>query len=72
MTPPLAQLAQEQREYVQAMLTRLGSLVDVSFRGVSDTGWDVYDVTFENGKIEWSFVLTADGSFSGMLIRPTL
>lgn len=72
MTPPLAQAAQEQREYIRADLTEKGSLLDVSFLGVNQQGWDVYDVTFENGKVEWSFVLAADGRFSGMLIRPTL
>jgi DNA-binding transcriptional MerR regulator len=72
MTPPLAQLAQEQREYIRADLAKRGALLDVSFLGVNQQGWDVYDVTFENGKVQWSFALTADGRFSGMLIRPAL
>ncbi len=72
MTPPLAQAAQEQREYIRAVLAQKGALLDISFRGVTQQGWDVYDVTFENGKVEWSFVLAADGRFSGMLIRPAL
>ena len=72
MTPPLAQLAQEQREYIRADLAKKGPLLGVSFLGVNQQGWDVYDVTFENGKVEWSFVLTADGRFSGMMIRSIL
>lgn len=72
MTPPLAQLAREQCSTIRADLSRMGSSQDVSFKSVSQHGWDVYDANFENGKVEWRFILTADGRFSSMLIRPSL
>lgn len=72
MTPPLAALAIEQSQAVRADLARLGALREVSFKGVNQDGWDVYDLRFDNGGVEWSFVLTDDGRFSGLLMRPAL
>lgn len=72
MVPPLASVAREQAPVIQAELERLGPLRHLSFKGVTEDGWDVYDVSFENGDLEWSFALTADGRFGGMLVRPAL
>ncbi|MGO4485250.1 MerR family transcriptional regulator [Rhizobium pisi] len=72
MMPPLATAAREQSAMIQADLERMGPLKDMSFKGVTDCGWDVYDVCFEKGRLEWSFALAADGRFSGIFIRPSL
>lgn len=72
MSPPLAAAAREQSAMIKADLDRMGPLRDISFKGVTAEGWDVYDVTFENGNLEWSFALAADGRFGGMFIRPAL
>ncbi|AYG69661.1 MULTISPECIES: MerR family transcriptional regulator [unclassified Rhizobium] len=72
MMPPLATAAREQSAMIQADLERMGPLKDMSFKGVTDCGWDVYDVSFERGHLEWSFALAADGRFSGIFIRPSL
>lgn len=69
MTAPLAAVAREQAEIIQSELQRLGAVTDISFKGVSDEGWDVYDVSFENGRQEWSFSLAADGRFNGIVSR---
>ncbi len=69
MSAPLADVARQQAEIIQGELQRLGSIKDIVFKGVSDEGWDIYDVGFENGRQEWSFSLTADGRFSGILVR---
>jgi len=71
MAPPLAELARQQREVVQADLARAGELKEISFRGVSQAGWDVYDVRFANADMEWSFILGADGRISGLYLRPS-
>lgn len=72
MTPPLAAIAREQAEIIRGELQRLGALQDMTFKGVTDDGWDVYDVDFEKGRQEWSFSLAADGRFDGILIRRTV
>ncbi|WP_246787806.1 MerR family transcriptional regulator [Agrobacterium sp. AGB01] len=72
MSPLLAQAASEQIDVIKADLARLGPLRDISFKGVSAEGWDVYDVRFEEGELEWRFTLAADGKFAGILIRPPL
>jgi len=69
MTAPLAAVAREQAEIIQSELQRLGAVTDISFKGVTDEGWDVYDVSFENGRQEWSFSLAADGRFNGIVSR---
>ena len=69
MSAPLAAIAREQNEIIQAELQRLGPMTDILFKGVTDEGWDVYDVSFEHGRQEWSFSLAADGRFNGILFR---
>lgn len=69
MSPPLATIAREQAEIIESELQRLGAMKDAIFKGVTDEGWDVYDVCFESGRQEWSFSLAADGRFNGILFR---
>lgn len=71
MAPALAELARQQRDIIQADLARAGDLEDVSFRGVSPAGWDVYDVRFANTSMEWSFILGTDGKIIGLYLRPS-
>ncbi|MBB3656507.1 hypothetical protein FHX15_001735 [Rhizobium sp. BK650] len=72
MAPPLAALVREQFPVIKADLDRMGPLKDLSFKGVTAEGWDVYEVSFDKGNLEWSFILAADGKFSGMFIRPMM
>lgn len=69
MTPELAAVARNQAEIIQGELKRLGAVTGITFKGVTDEGWDVYDVAFENGNQEWSFSLAANGRFNGILAR---
>ncbi len=71
MAPALAELARQQREIIQADLARAGDLKDISFKGVSQAGWDVYDVRFANANMEWSFILGADAKISGLYLKPS-
>jgi DNA-binding transcriptional MerR regulator len=72
MAPALAAAAREQCAMIKADLERMGPLKDIAFKGVSSQGWDVYEVSFDKGNLEWSFVLDDDGKFGGMFIRPSL
>lgn len=71
MSPALAALAREQLEIVKAELARAGALKDVKFRGVGQSGMDVYDVRFDHANMEWGFALGADGKISGLYLRPS-
>ncbi|OJF92699.1 MerR family transcriptional regulator [Pararhizobium antarcticum] len=69
LTPPLANLAWEQSESAGPFFKSLGALKDLAFEKVTKEGWDLYDVSFENGRLYWSFVLDDAGSFSGLYYR---
>ncbi|MBO9628955.1 MAG: MerR family transcriptional regulator [Shinella sp.] len=70
MTEPLATATREQGQKITADLNKAGPLKNHVFKGVSQEGWDVYEVTFENQQMEWRFILAEDGRFSGMWLRP--
>jgi BlaR1 peptidase M56 len=54
----------------QAILTKLGALRAVSFRGVSALGSDVYIAHFANGSAEWRIGLAKDGTIGRMALGP--
>lgn len=72
MTAPMAAAAREQIAMIQTDLDRMGALRGVSFKGVGKAGWDVYEVHFEHGDMEWRFALAPDGKVGGILLRPSL
>ena len=70
MMPALALAAREQSAVIQTELKTMGEIREISFKSVNPEGWDVYDVTFDNGKLEWRFILASDGRFGGIFFRP--
>jgi len=70
MTPEVA--AQTRRELVlnQAIVTRLGALRAVSFRGVTLLGNDIYMAHFANGTAEWRIGLVKDGTIGRISLGP--
>ena len=71
MSPPLAALAKEQREFIKSEMDNAGPLKRVVFKGVSQDGLDIYDAHFENADMEWGFALTPNGKLSHLYLRPT-
>lgn len=71
MSPALAALVREQREIVQTTLRDAGALEGLSFKGVSGQGWDVYEAKFDHATMEWAFMLAADGTMTGLYLRPS-
>jgi DNA-binding transcriptional MerR regulator len=69
MSPALAALVEEQKDFIQDELGEAGPLKAVSFKGVSRDGLDIYDVEFENAKIEWGFAVTHRGKISHLYLR---
>ncbi|WP_426125575.1 MerR family transcriptional regulator [Pararhizobium sp. PWRC1-1] len=71
MTPPLAQLAREQREFIKGEMDRAGPLKSLLFLGVSQEGADIYNAHFENANMEWGFALASSGKLAMLYLRPT-
>ena len=62
MTPELATIVRYQQEETVATVKALGALRSISFEKGLARGEDLYLVTFEHGKVEWSMgPLTDDG-----------
>jgi len=70
MTPEVAAQTRQQLPFNQAILTRLGALRAVSFRGVSALGSDIYIAHFANGSAEWRIGLVKDGTIGRIALGP--
>jgi hypothetical protein len=54
----------------QAILERLGAVRAVVFRGVGQSGNDIYQVHFANGSAEWRIGLVRDGRIANLALGP--
>lgn len=70
MTAEVAALTRQQLPFNQAILSRLGALRAVSFRGVTSMGSDIYMVNFANGTAEWRIGLVKDGMIGRIALGP--
>jgi hypothetical protein len=70
MTSEVAAQTRQQLPFNQAILTRLGALRAVSFRGVSPMGSDIYMAHFANGTAEWRIGLVKDGTIGRIALGP--
>jgi hypothetical protein len=70
MTSQVAAFTREQLPLHQAIISRLGALQAVSFRGVSGSGNDVYMAHFANGTAEWRIGLNKDRSIGRIALGP--
>jgi hypothetical protein len=70
MTSEVATQTRQQLPFNQAILTRLGALRAVSFRGVTNMGSDMYMVHFANGSAEWRIGLARDGTIGRIALGP--
>ena len=62
MSPLLADDVREKLPQIEAIIHDLGAFQSMVFKGVDDNGMDLYDVTFEHGRVEWFIApLTSDG-----------
>jgi BlaR1 peptidase M56/Domain of unknown function (DUF3471) len=69
MMPMLAATTRQQLPNLTHQLEQLGQLQSISFRGVGNAGWDIYDVKFTNGMSIWRVVMASDGKIGGMLFQ---
>ena len=70
MTSEVAAQTRQQLPFNQAILSRLGAVRAMSFRGVSGLGSDVYFVQFANGSAEWRIGLVKDGTIGRIALGP--
>jgi Domain of unknown function (DUF3471) len=62
MTPTLAAANRSHISWSGPLMKSLGALKSITFRTVNAQGFDVYDATFEKGRVEFSIApLTSDG-----------
>ena len=71
MTPTLAQVVRDQHSLLIDELDRLGAIKHIEFRQVDNHGFDVFDVCFENGVIEYGLSEGTDGRLDGLYMRPS-
>lgn len=70
MIPELAAIVIEQNEGVTRELVALGQRTGLTFLTVTPEGWDAYRATFENGELDVSMHIDANGKISGQLLEP--
>lgn len=70
MTPEFAEVARPQAEHVEELIGGLGTLQTITFKGVGPGGFDIYEVKFEHGSLDWRILLDADGKVAGVGLRP--
>jgi hypothetical protein len=70
MTPEVAAETRRQLLLNQAIVTRLGALRAMSFRGVTVMGSDLYTVHFANGSAEWRIGLVKQGRIGRVALGP--
>jgi hypothetical protein len=70
MTPEVAAQTRQQLPFDQAILSRLGALRAMSFRGVTGMGNDIYMAHFANGTAEWRIGLAKDGAIGRIALGP--
>ena len=70
MTPEAAAETRQQLLLNQAILSKLGAVRAMSFRGVSPLGSDIYFVQFANGSAEWRIGLVKQGRIGRIALGP--
>ena len=60
--PLLADTVREELPQLKVMIHHMGAFQSMVFKGVDGDGMELYDVTFEHGRVEWFIApLNSDG-----------
>jgi len=70
MSPGLANATRQQLPQLRGMVTSLGALQSLAFKGVGPGGADIYQVRFEKGSLEYRIWLGPDGRTESANVRP--
>jgi hypothetical protein len=71
MSTGLATATRQQLPQLQSMITGLGALQSVNFKGVGPGGADIYQVKFEKGSLDYRIWLGSDGKIESANVRPS-
>ena len=70
MEPWLAAAARKDEPVFLATIGQFGTFKTLAFRGPASDGWDVYEATFEHGKLEIRVTpFSSDGKVEGQFWR---
>ncbi len=72
MEPILADVVRQQAAVMEGMMKQLGPVKSVTFKEVGQAGWDVYEVQFTNGKMDFRLTLAPNGKVAGLLTTSAL
>jgi CubicO group peptidase (beta-lactamase class C family) len=70
-TPDFAVLARQNETPSESLIKSFGSLQSLTFKGVGPGGFDIYEVKFDNGTVDWRIFLTPDGKVAGVGFHKT-
>lgn len=68
MSEDMAKITKEQWPGLHAGAIALGAVQSVKFNGISDEGWDLYEVKHQNGFTDWRILVADDGIITGALV----
>jgi hypothetical protein len=64
LTPEFAEIARPQAEHIETLVSSLGTLQLVTFKGVGPGDFDKYEVKFERGAIDWRILIDGNGKIA--------
>src|SRR5688572_13319089 len=67
MEPLLAEVSRKQETQMLALTKQLGAVQSIKFVGVGKQGWDIYDVTYANGSLQYRIMMADNGKISGLM-----
>jgi hypothetical protein len=65
-----ADVARPQAEHIEGLIGGLGALQSIAFKSVGPGGFDIYEVRFESGALDWRILLDSDGKVAGERLHP--
>jgi len=71
MSPSLANATRQQLPQIQSMISALGPLQSISFKGVGPGGADIYQLKFEKGSLDYRVWLGSDGKVDSANVGPS-
>lgn len=67
MEPLLAEVSRKQASQITALTAQMGAVQSIKFTGVGNMGWDVYEVKYANGTLQYRINLAANGKIAGLM-----
>jgi bla regulator protein BlaR1 len=67
MEPLLADALRKQGSQIAALSEQMGAVQSIKFTGVGNMGWDIYEVKYVNGTLQYRIYLAGNGKIAGLL-----